>query len=574
MLLLALGLSCSDSYLYDERRQQKVPADRTVALEGRFCTLGTNDIVRPIKILIAIDASQSMNATDPNGTRARATIELFNNLPNEPDIYVLVMLFAGSTTAYMTKSGLDQFEQLTTYTDVDRQLLISRMLNFVAPPAGSSPNRDATDFVKPLADIYSIISSDITRERLKGNESRARYSVIFLSDGHPTQNQDDDLLCRGTVDRIRQLKDMTEDVRLNTVHVFTPAQPLSTVCDLTGFNPSGGNFCTFPQLPPGACPMLMINQDAERLERMAKLGGGDFRDFRNNEPINFLTFKFGLTRRTWDVKDVVVTNVSAPAGSPIDQADTDGDGLIDSQEADPQLGTDFFEKDTDKDGFSDGVEVYFSNLGADFHPNQRALPDGGGLDPGCPPTLRGADSDCDGLYDCDEQIIGTNPNKVDSDDDGVPDAVEWQVHTQPSAKDLESDPDNDGLPNRQEVRMHQDPLAVDNDKLTNTAYRYWMQADGPVDAEGRQCYRFRVDNILLANTPPDMRDGGTGRGAGYNDLYFSLAMLPSDDPGAHTEVRHWRTSVPRFPVGGIRSPVDGVLQLAPTDLVDRCGPKP
>ncbi len=42
----------------------------------------------PIKILLAMDASQSMNVTDPNGTRVTAMLDLFNNLPNDNEICV------------------------------------------------------------------------------------------------------------------------------------------------------------------------------------------------------------------------------------------------------------------------------------------------------------------------------------------------------------------------------------------------------------------------------------------------------------------------------------------------------
>ena len=55
--MLGLGIACTQSYLYDERRRDQLPTDRTLVLEGRFCTLGTNDVVRPIKILFAFDAS-------------------------------------------------------------------------------------------------------------------------------------------------------------------------------------------------------------------------------------------------------------------------------------------------------------------------------------------------------------------------------------------------------------------------------------------------------------------------------------------------------------------------------------
>lgn len=572
---LALVAACSDAYLYDERRVDQLPADRTFAIEGNFCTIGTNEVVRPIKILLAMDASQSMGVTDPDGTRATALIKLMENLPNDPEIYISVMLFAGSTTAFLTRSGLPEFEELISFTPTDRLQLIQRLLNFTNPSV--EPNRDSTDFIKPLSDIYAMLTRDIANSRLNATgaqaEARARYSVIFLSDGHPTNNQDDELLCGDAVKRIRQLKDLVDDVRVNTVHVFNPIQPLSSFCDLTGYTPpAGGASCRIPILPPGACPMLLINQDSERLEKMAELGGGDFRDFRNNEPINFLDFRFGQVRRTFEVKDLVATNFSAPPGSPVDQADTDGDGLLDEEEA--QLGTDPFEKDTDKDGFSDGVEVHFRALGATFNPSQVPQPDGGGLDPGCPIALRGVDSDCDGLNDCDEQIIGTNATLTDSDFDGLPDSIEWQMQAQPSSDDLDQDPDNDGVVTRAEVRMHQDPLTVDSDKLSLTGYRYYMRANGPVDENGRQCFEFRVDNILLANTLADTRDGGTGRGPGYNDLYLTVAMVPGDDPQGRTLVRGFRYQQARFPVGGIKSPVDGVVHVDADELVDRCQPRP
>ena len=136
-----------------------------------------------------------------------------------------------------------------------------------------------------------MLNHDIANARLGavdgGAEARAEYSVIFLSDGHPTdKDQVVDLMAKGDlVKRIRQLKDLADDVRMNTVHVFNPAQPVGTNCDLT--NGDAG------------CPLLIVNEDAELLRKMAEYGGGEFRDFRNNEPINFLGFRFGMTRRSY-----------------------------------------------------------------------------------------------------------------------------------------------------------------------------------------------------------------------------------------------------------------------------------
>lgn len=586
VVLGAVALSCTGVYIYDERRDDQIPVDRTMALEGRLCTLGANEVVRPIKILVAMDASQSMRVTDPDGMRALAVVQLIDSLPKDPEVYIGVMLFAGSTTAYLTGNVATDgggagspFVQVSTMTDTKRQTLIQQILTFTNP----NTNRDSTDFVKALADIYAVINQDISVASRDPNYARARYSVIFLSDGHPTVNQDDELINGGdAVTRIRQLKDLADDVRVNTVFVFNPTQPVSSACDFTGDAGTTG------------CELALVNEDSNRLRLMADEGGGDFRDFRNNEPINFLNFRFGQVRRAFLLKDFVATNFSARPDSKPEDVDSDGDGLTDAEEL--ALGTDPLKKDTDGDGFSDGVEVYYAKLGANFTPNQVALPDGGGLDPGCPPALRGVDSDCDGLLDCDEQIIGTNSQLPDSDNDGIPDSIEWQMGTQAASKDLTLDPDTDGLDNRAEVRFHTDPQVLDSQLLTQSGYRYHLEADGPPDQNGRQCYHFRVDNILLTDTLPKYYDGGMDagvdgglpqfppgtlflpdggillRGRGYNDLMFAISMVPGDDPEGRTLVRMFRSSEARFPVGGIKSPVDGVIHVTPDMLVDRCGP--
>ncbi len=575
----ALFGACTNTYIYDLRRDDQLPRDRTLTLDGEFCTPSPNEVVRPIKIVLVMDASQSMRVTDPNGTRATAVVDLLDNLPQEPEISFAVMLFAGSTTAWLTQSGDAEFDRIVDLSADERNQLRQRVLNFTVAAGG--PNRDSTDFVKPLSDIYALINEDIALTRLMqmNDETRARYSVIFLSDGQPTTNQDDELLCGDAVRRIRQLKDLADDVKVNTVHVFTPTQPVaSSACsfDAGVTIPIGGNTCGIPDLPAGACPLLVVNNNAERLNQMAGLGGGDFRDFRNNEPINFLNFRFGQVRRTFVFDKLVASNHSSPAGSPLELADTDSDGLLDEDEE--REGTSPWLADTDGDGFSDGVEVYFRERGANFTPNQVPQPDGGGVDPGCPVELRGVDSDCDTLFDCDEQIIGTNAQRADSDDDGIPDSIEFKLGSQPSSKDLPQDPDNDRVPTGDELLMHMNPLVVDSDNLSVDGYRYDVKKKSGLEPDGRQCWTFKISNVAMANTLPDTRDAGNPdggdplyrRGAGYNDLFVTFSMTPGDDPTGRTVLRTFRHTASRFPVGGIKSPHDGVINIKADDFVAGC----
>jgi hypothetical protein len=368
-------------------------------------------------------------------------------------------------------------------------------------------------------------------------------------------------------------------VKVNTVHVFNPTQPVaSTACDFdAGITiPVGGITCGIADLPPGACPLLIVNQNAERLSRMAGLGGGNFRDFRNGEPINFLNFQFGQVRRIFTFDKLVASNLSAPAGSPLDGGDTDSDGLLDEDEL--AEGTLPWVADTDTDGFSDGVEVYFRARGARFDPTQVPLPDGGGLDRGCPTELRGVDTDCDTLSDCDEQIIGTNAQRIDSDDDGISDAVEFKLGSQPSSKDLPQDPDNDRLSTGDELVMHMNPLVPDSDNLSVQGYRYEVTKKGGLEPDGRQCWTFRVSNVSLAPTLADTRDAGNPdggedlprRGAGFNDVFVTFSMTSGDDPSGRTVLRTFRHDSSRFPVGGIKSPHDGIIRISRDDFVAGC----
>jgi hypothetical protein len=552
--LAALSLaSCTGVYLYDLGSPAPPPVDRQVTVQGQFCTLGPNDVNSPVKIFFAMDGSGSMNVSDPTDSRGQAMINLLNSFQqNDPEIFFTVMVFSGQITKFVTKSAAPQFDQLDTYTQADLQNIAEEIFEYSnsSGMAGAGQGQDvgSTDFIKPLQDIYTVIATDITSSlNTQGEVSSSappRYTVIFLSDGAPTFDEDN--VIPDAVQRIYDLSSLVSPygyVTFNTVHVFDPATPIAAGCVVTtGVNATVG------------CPQLTIAQDAERLANMAALGGGEFRDFENNEPINFLSFKVGEVRRPYVLQSFFLSNLSAPPESNLGDADSDGDGLTDAEEI--ALGTDPHNKDTDGDGFSDGVEVLARRGGANLDPLR--------FDPGCPANLIGVDSDCDGLTDCDEQLLGTDAQLIDSDFDGAPDGMEYLMGTQPTTKDLQFDPDADGLMNGTELRIHSNPLVADAADLTTFGYRYNLSLAGPPDATGRQCYDFTVDNVLLADTLD------TGLGAGVNDLYLSYSMLPADDPNAPTVVEQVHLREARFPVAGLKSPPDGLLTVTPTQFFPGC----
>lgn len=63
------------------------------------------------------------------------------------------------------------------------------------------------------------------------------------------------------------------------------------------------------------------------------------------------------------------------------------------------------------------------------------------------------DTDSDGLSDCDEELIGTDPKHHDTDNDSLTDYEEFQAGTDP----LKEDSDGDGLSDREELLFGFDP---------------------------------------------------------------------------------------------------------------------
>jgi hypothetical protein len=123
-----------------------------------------------------------------------------------------------------------------------------------------------------------------------------------------------------------------------------------------------------------------------------------------------------------------------------EELDSDGDGLMDSQEV--ELGLDPNKADTDGDGLEDGEELEL------------------GTDPKLP------DTDDDGLGDQEELELGTSPLLADTDADLLSDSQELdETGTDPQLFDTDEDTYGDGL----EVNEGYDPL----DKQSRFYKGFW-----------------------------------------------------------------------------------------------------
>ncbi len=142
--------------------------------------------------------------------------------------------------------------------------------------------------------------------------------------------------------------------------------------------------------------------------------------------------------------------VTSPHGAPV-AGDADGDTITDADEA--TLGTDPNNADSDGDGMMDGVETGFDNT-----------------DPLDTDSF-GIDSDVDGLPDAIESSLGTDPTVADTDNDGISDGWEFFLRNDPldpaspadDGTDTTVDADQDGLTNRTELELGTDPANPDTD---------------------------------------------------------------------------------------------------------------
>lgn len=554
--------ACTGTQLQTLGFQAEAPIDRQVQLQGHICALGPNQVVSPIKILFMMDGSGSMTRSDPDNTRGQAIVQLIESLPDDPNIFFAVMVFRGADVYYLTgvPTGTSTFSPVTTYSPTQLDGLVNQIAIYSNPASavgGNGPNTGNTDFVKPITSAYAMIDNDIAINSVNNDGgvqvAPARYIAIFLSDGSPTLPEDPQIF--QAVTEFEGLDEVAESVTFNTVHISPVPGSLCEILD-------GG-------VGPGSieCNALIFQEDAERLQEMATLGNGQFRDFENMEPVNFLSFNIGTTRRSYVIRDFYVANFSAPPNSPPDQADSDSDGLTDWLELDAGyylklnsgVGLDPRDPDTDHDGFSDGVEWYMmTKEGAPLNPTVFNI--------GCDPTLYHVDSDCDGLWDCDEQLIGGIRTQVDTDNDGAPDGLEFRMGTQLTTFDTGFDPDSDGVLNGVELKLHTNPLVPDAQTLAEYGYQYLLEADGPVDPQGIQCYNFTVQNVMLAPTLD------LGEGPGYNDLYLAYSMVPEDNPSAPTIMRQLRYQGARYPQNGVKTPANGIITFQSDDFHDLCLP--
>lgn len=579
-------LSCTETGLQRVPPTPPPALDNLIRVKGDFCTEPSAEITFPVKVLYIIDQSASLQCTDSQNRRFTALNSSINNL------------LGSQPNAQFGFIGFSSWAREQSFTR-DRDAISQ----FVDPAGGLGP---ATDYQGAIATAVRLIERDILT--VGGPErARTRYIINFVSDGNPEprcnagcedtisdcsdgdDNDGDGRLdgadpdCANITDnsvhpdnlygvcntdleipddayvdfsgicpeynqpqqimqRVQELLELKEtysvgDVTLNAVLLFSPTPVVEGIC-------------------PGASTAFGYNRDLATalMQSMANEGNGTFRDVNLTTAEDFLTFDISSIRADLTLSSFMAFNQHARVVSEGLEPDSDIDGISDQDEVDQ--GTDRFAFDSDGDRFGDLFESRLTTEGFDPRTNER------------PAITCGSDrdGDGDGLNDCEEEFIKTDPIQPDTDGDGILDWLEVLYGTDPLTNDALNDLDFDGVVNGEEIKAGTDPLVPDGVRYRDERIVYGLDDLGVMDVtnpdngrvESRHCYNFDVRDIPMTITPVPGKNG-------YNRVLLYTSEKPSRVAGVAGEVR-----VACFEAfwggGSVKEPQSGVIDISAKNL--------
>jgi hypothetical protein len=472
-----------------------------VALEGSFLTESPDEINFPVKVLFAIDCSLSMGdsvngltvGSDPYFLRIEAVRNFINAYNSNANTAFEIMLWNNDVFARTrTIDGRGGFTK-----DPDE---LNRVLDLAY-------NDTMTDYLGTLDAIHTDIERDINNAD-EGSLIRTKYVVIFLSDG---------------MSNVQGGSQPNSDIWNSVSDIYEMGE---------AYGVGGFNFHTFLLLGMfGNTPSgQQAREYAENtLQGMADRGNGQFRLFETAESIDFVNIVDMRLTVEYKIKYLVAYNTNVRAGLELVHLDSDGDGLMDRDEAVHR--TDPFSRDSDGDGLSDYFEIAVSSPGHRLDPLLQDSPCDSVGDDVWP------DTDRDGLTDCEEYVKGTDRRMVDTDTDGIPDGIEFVMGTNPLKIQDTNDSDFDGMVDWLEVQKHTNVTSNDPVIRQRYSYNYNIEDQGLVPIDQGQAqpsyvrrYFFQISNIDIMNTGEHTDDSGNLWYQGDNLIRFYIAQVPEDNP--------------------------------------------
>lgn len=393
--------SCTDRQLVPVELEEPTVVDDLVDIEASFCTRPVQDVTFPVKLLLVLDTSGSLQFTDQAGLRRVAVRQLMSSLATQNDLLVTTIGFGSNVnTDPPVAPGTPLYVPASQW---------------VEPPFVGLADVQ-TNYHGSLAAVKSHLLNDLLTSD-PAEISRTKYVIIFFSDGSPSPK-----CCISVDETVGELGELAYGCAPEPFEVAEPGlsycegEPEQTLCNaedflerfrdrstgeaapdygdgvLTALNElePNDNYNRSYQIEDLVTDVMDLGQEfgvgemrlhtallfdstlpddvkeifrlnrcrSERLlQRMAELGNGIYRDFESGEDIDFLSFNFTSLKQSFTLLRAYAQNTSAlppaVAGNVARDVqvldfrpDTDGDGLDDSEEL--ELGTDVAANDSDK----------------------------------------------------------------------------------------------------------------------------------------------------------------------------------------------------------------------------------
>jgi hypothetical protein len=213
-------------------------------------------LVQPVRILFAIDGSQSMAVSDPAPEgRVRAAEEIIWGLLPDPDTEFGLMRFSGQAT-WLT--GIHRNDWLFT----SNREVLTRALAALGESSGSTNYQAALDLIEQA--LWPLMIEDEIM-----SPGRARYHVIFLTDGLPFPA--DPASDFNTSARIREM--------------------VSKIAALTDDYNVASLKMHFAYLAAGSPASAQISASS-LLRELALIGRGEYLEFQSGADIDFTSIDF------------------------------------------------------------------------------------------------------------------------------------------------------------------------------------------------------------------------------------------------------------------------------------------
>ena len=440
--------ACSDAGLYHSSRAP-VLADR-VTLTGEACTEDERGSGFPVRLVVMVDQApgELYSAFDPGLARLRALNELMQQALTRPEVEVALIGYGGRAARLAPLEG--------SFTR-DPSALLSAV-NQLALPARCFGEDTCRDPLSALSLASGVIQDDLATMDA-GLRALTRYELLWVV-AEPAEPLARGAECCAPADR----------ACLRAPRSAEPSEACQLERELEGLKSleaealdQGAGGVSLSVLHLRASSDEARNEQARlALERLTVAGRGRYSAAAAAELIDTRPLGLFEPRGAWESAQVVAVNLSAAPRVGGLEPDSDLDGLSDEEER--RQGTDPLSRDTDGDGVHDGVEA---KLG--LSPDVLDVPE---VCASLSEALWRLDRDLDGLNECEERLVGSDPSLTDSDGDDLPDGLELSRGTDHLNADSALDFDEDGVPNGDEVREGSDPQSVDEAHRLGLAARY------------------------------------------------------------------------------------------------------